>query len=98
MPVYGSESVSVVPSSKPLTQTESPMLATKNRAAGRAAFEASEKERREREEAFRQQREEQERQLKDEEIKRLRLPEDKPFQLKRDTRPLTEPISPIQHS
>ncbi|KAG1708028.1 hypothetical protein DVH05_024713 [Phytophthora capsici] len=97
-----------VPSSKPLTQTESPMLATKNRAAGRAAFEASEKERREREEAFRQQREEQERQLKDEEIKRLRrkdmifharpVPEDKPFQLKRDTRPLTEPISPIQHS
>ncbi|KAG6617014.1 targeting protein for isoform 1 [Phytophthora cinnamomi] len=93
---------------RPLTQTESPMLATKNRAAERAAYEAAEKERREREEAFREQRELQEQQLKEEEIKRMRqtdmifharsVPEDKPFQLKRDTRPLTEPISPIAHS
>lgn len=84
------------------------MLATKSRAAERAAFEEAEKERREREEAFRQQREQQEQQLKEEEIKRMRrkemifharpVPEDKPFQLKRDTRPLTEPISPMQHS
>ncbi|KAG7388193.1 hypothetical protein PHYPSEUDO_012995 [Phytophthora pseudosyringae] len=108
MPVFETDSVQVVPSTRPLTQTESPMLATKSRAVGRAAFEAAEKERHEREEAFRQQREQQERQLKEEEIKRLRrkdmifharpVPEGKPFQLKRDTRPLTEPISPIKHS
>ncbi|KAG2793129.1 hypothetical protein PC116_g27746 [Phytophthora cactorum] len=108
MPVFGSDGVQVVSSARPLTQTESPMLATKSRAAERAAFEAAEKERHEREEAFRQQREQQERQLHKEEIKRMRrkemifharpVPEDKPFQLKRDTRPLTEPISPIQHS
>ncbi|KAJ8550479.1 hypothetical protein ON010_g10590 [Phytophthora cinnamomi] len=108
MPVFESNSVQVVSSTRPLTQTESPMLATKNRAAERAAYEAAEKERREREEAFREQRELQEQQLKEEEIKRMRqtdmifharsVPEDKPFQLKRDTRPLTEPISPIAHS
>ncbi|GMF27842.1 unnamed protein product [Phytophthora lilii] len=108
MPVFDSENIQVVSSTKPLTQTESPMLATKSRVAERAAFEAAEKERREREEAFREQREQQERQLKEEEIKRLRrkemifharpVPEDKPFQLKHDVRPLTEPISPIKHS
>ncbi|ETM41952.1 hypothetical protein L914_12318 [Phytophthora nicotianae] len=108
MPVFESDSVQTVASTRPLTQTESPMLATKSRAAERAAFEAAEKERREREEAFRQQREQQERQLEEEEIKRLRqkemifharpVPENKPFQLKHDTRPLTEPISPLQHS
>ncbi|EEY54449.1 uncharacterized protein PITG_08093 [Phytophthora infestans T30-4] len=108
MPLFESDSVQPVSSTRPLTQTESPMLATKSRAAERAAFEEAEKERREREEAFRQQREQQEQQLKEEEIKRMRrkemifharpVPEDKPFQLKRDTRPLTEPISPMQHS
>ncbi|GMF37643.1 unnamed protein product [Phytophthora fragariaefolia] len=108
MPVFESDTVQVASSSRPLTQTESPMLTTKSRAVERAAFEAAEKERREREEAFREQREQQERQLKEEEIKRMRrkemifharpVPEDKPFQLKHDTRPLTEPISPINHS
>jgi hypothetical protein len=108
MPVFESDSVQVAASARPLTQTESPMLATKSRAVDRAAFEAAEKERREREEAFRQQREMHERQLQEEEVKRLRrkemifharpVPEDKPFQLKHDTRPLTEPISPITRS
>ncbi|KAE9339781.1 hypothetical protein PF008_g11411 [Phytophthora fragariae] len=108
MPVFESDNVQVVSSTRPLTETESPMLATKNRAAERAAFEAAEKERREREEAFREQREQLERQQKEEEIKRMRrkdmifharpVPENKPFLLKRDTRPLTEPISPIAHS
>ncbi|CEG42135.1 targeting protein for isoform 1 [Plasmopara halstedii] len=75
MPVFESDSVQIVASNKPLTQTESPMLATKSRAAERAAFEAAEKERREREEAFRLQQEEQERQQKEEEIKHLRRKE-----------------------
>lgn len=75
MPVFESDSVQTVTSTKPLTQTESPMLATKRRAAERAIFQAAEKERREREEAFRQQREQQERQLKNEEIKRFRREE-----------------------
>jgi hypothetical protein len=92
MPVFESETIHVVSSTKPLTQTESPMLATKIRAAERAAFDVAEKERREREQAFREQREQQERQLKEEEIKRLRrnemifharpVPEVKSFQLK----------------
>ncbi|CAH0492527.1 unnamed protein product [Peronospora farinosa] len=108
MPVFESETVHVVHSTKPLTQTESPMLATKTRAAERAAFEAAEKERREREQAFCEQREQQERQLKEEEIKHLRrkemifharpVPDVKPFQLKHDTRPLTEPASPTKRS
>ncbi|OWZ22275.1 hypothetical protein PHMEG_0003068 [Phytophthora megakarya] len=108
MPVFESDSVQVVSSTRPLTQSASPMLATKNRAIERASFEATEQERREQEEAFRQQRLQQEQQLKDEDIKRLRrkemifrarpVPEDKPFQLKHDSRPLTEPISPVTRS
>ncbi|KAH7482038.1 Targeting protein for Xklp2-like protein [Phytophthora ramorum] len=108
MPVFEADSFQVSSSSRPLTHTESPMLATNRRAAERAAFEAAEKERREQEEAFRQQRELLERQLEEEEVKRMRrkdmifharpVPESKPFQLKHDVTPLTEPVSPIKHS
>uniref|UniRef100_A0AAV1UXB2 TPX2 C-terminal domain-containing protein n=1 Tax=Peronospora matthiolae TaxID=2874970 RepID=A0AAV1UXB2_9STRA len=75
MPVFEPDITHVIPSTRPLTQTESPMLATKSRAVERAVFEAAEKERREREQAFRKQREQREHQLEEEEIKRLRREE-----------------------
>ncbi|KAF4317175.1 hypothetical protein JM18_007678 [Phytophthora kernoviae] len=114
MPVYESENhegrgFHVKSNEKPLTHVVPPTLATDRRASERAAFNAAEKERRQQEEAFREQREAQQRQLKEEEIKHLRqekmifharpVPEDKPpFQPKFDTKPLTEPISPISRS
>ncbi|RLN55809.1 hypothetical protein BBP00_00008348 [Phytophthora kernoviae] len=114
MPVYESENhegrgFHVKSNEKPPTHVVPPTLATDRRASERAAFNAAEKERRQQEEAFRKQRESQQRQLKEEEIKHLRqekmifharpVPEDKPpFQPKFDTKPLTEPISPISRS
>ncbi|CAH0482099.1 unnamed protein product [Peronospora belbahrii] len=108
MPVFESNSVHIVSSAKPLTQTESPMLATKTRATERAAFEAAEKERREREQAFREEREQQERQLEEEEIRRLRrkemifharpVPELTSSQVTQETKPLAEAVSPAKRS
>lgn len=110
MPVYDAtkQEERVKSNDKPLTQVAAPSLATDRRAAERAAFDAAEKERREREEALREQRAAQQRQQKAEEIKQLRrgpmifharpVPEDKPFVPKYDTKPLTEPVSPILRS
>lgn len=95
------------PSAKPLTSFAAPVLASDRRAAERAAFDAAERERREMEEAYRKRVEEESKRLEEEEIKRLRkeemvfrarpVPEPKAFTLKSNTKPLTQPMTPVTH-
>lgn len=94
-------------SAKPLTSFAAPVLASDRRAAERAAFDAAERERREAEETYRKRMEEETRRLEEEEIRRLRkeemvfrarpVPEPKTFTLKSNTKPLTQPMTPVTH-